>query len=81
MWEKVKTHLVDDWRRVLHFWSVQWALLGSVVLPIMAMAPQILPPEILALFPPAVRGTVTGVWCILFIVFRAWQQKHPNAVA
>lgn len=78
MLEAIKAGLVDDWRRLLHWWSVQWALVGAVVLPLVAMAPQVFPTDLLPLFPPSVRGIVPAVWCLIFVILRAWQQKHPN---
>jgi hypothetical protein len=78
MLEKIEARLVDDWHKILRFWSVQWAMLGAIILPLLATAPQTLPPEVLAIIPPSMRALITCLWCVMFIVFRAWQQKHPN---
>lgn len=77
--QDIENHLVEDWRKMMRWWSVQWALLGAVLLPLLNAAPQVLPTEIANMLPPAVRATATGLWCVMFIVFRAWQQKHPDA--
>jgi len=74
---KLDDWLIENWRRALHFLSVKWALLGTVVLPIMQLAP-VFPKEVQELLPVWVRAPVAGIWCILFIVFRL---KKPASSA
>lgn len=73
-----KDRLVDDWRDLLKWASVQWALLGTVVLPFLQFAPSSLPADVQAMLPPSVRATITGLWCIGFVVLRVWQQKQSG---
>lgn len=71
MWivDKLDDWAIENWRRALHFLSVKWALLGTVVLPVMQLAP-VFPKEIQELLPLWLRAPIAGVWCLLFIVFR-----------
>jgi hypothetical protein len=62
MWEKIKARLVDDWSKMLRWWSVQWALIGAILVPLLNAAPQVFPPELAALFPPSVRSILTALW-------------------
>ena len=79
MLEHLKARLVADWRTIMKWWSVRWAALGAVLLPTLQVIPATLPPDLQALLPPSVRAIITGLWCLGFIVLRAWAQQRPNA--
>lgn len=74
----LRDRFVADWQTIMKFWSVRWAALGTVLLPIMTVVPS-LPPEVQALLPPGVRVIVTGAWSLIYIVLRVWPQKKLNA--
>lgn len=75
---RLQDRLVADWRTIARFWSVQWAFLGTILLPVMTIVPS-LPPEVQAMLPPTVRVLVTGAWSLIYIALRVWPQKKPNA--
>jgi hypothetical protein len=72
--QRIKAHLVDDWRYASQWWSVRWNAIGAVVLPLMTLVPE-LPASVQGLFPPAVRAIVAGLWCVASIGFRLLAQK------
>jgi uncharacterized membrane-anchored protein len=73
----LRDRLVADWQTIIRFWSVQWAALGTILLPIMTVVPS-LPAEVQALLPPTVRVIVTGAWSLIYIALRVWPQKKLN---
>lgn len=74
----IKERLVCDWHQASKWWSVRWNALGAVILPLMAMSPD-MPDAIRDMFPSPVRATIAGLWCIVSIGFRVWSQKKPDA--
>lgn len=71
---KLDEWCVDNWRKAAKFWSVRWAAIGAVLLPLMQMVP-VFPNEIQALLPLWLRAPIAGIWCIVFIAFRMTAQK------
>jgi hypothetical protein len=74
MLKTLEKRLVADYATIVGWWSVRWAALGVVLLPIMTVVPS-LPLEVQALLPPSVRVIVTGLWSLLYIALRAWPQR------
>lgn len=72
---KLDDWCVDRWRDGLRWWSVRWAAVGAVLLPLMQMVP-VFPHEIQELLPLWVRAPVAGAWCLVFIVLRMKAQKR-----
>lgn len=70
--------LVEDWREALKWWSVRWALVGTIVLPSLQVLPSELPGSLQGLFPPALRAGIAGLWCAGFFAFRVWGQSRSN---
>jgi hypothetical protein len=75
--QALRDRLVCDLRTIVRLWSVQWAALGTFLLPIMTIVPS-LPNEVQALFPPKVRIILTGAWSLIYIALRVWPQKKLN---
>jgi hypothetical protein len=76
--ERLREQLVDDARQAWRWWSVRWAALGAIMLPLLQVLPPALPPELQALLPPSVRAITTGLWCIGFLILRVAAQGRRN---
>lgn len=74
MIERLKALMVVDCHNILRWWSVRWAALGAVLLPLMQMVP-VFEPEVQALLPLWLRVPITCLWCVIFIVLRVTAQK------
>lgn len=73
----IQARLVADWRDASGWWSVRWAALGTILLPVMTVVPS-LPAEVQAMLPPSVRVIVTGLWSLVYIALRVTAQKKPG---
>jgi hypothetical protein len=71
----LKDRLVADWREISGYWSVRWAAAGALLLPLLQVLPNVMPVQIAALLPTNARAMVDALWCVGFIVLRAWSQK------
>lgn len=71
MWDRIKSHLVDDWRKAYTFLSVQFAAL----LVLLEVANAYLP-EIMVYVPEHYRGYIGGA----ILVARIIQQQKRKAV-
>lgn len=74
---KLTDHLVDDWREATRWWSVRWAALGAILLPLLTMVPS-MPDEIQGILPPSVRAAAAVLWCVASIAFRLMAQKKAD---
>jgi hypothetical protein len=75
MLDRLKARLVDDWREASRWWSVRLNMLGAIVLPLVTLVPS-MPAEVQAMFPPAMRATIAGLWCIASIAARLFVQRR-----
>lgn len=73
----IRDRLIVDFKTLIRFWSVQWAAIGTFLLPIMTIVPS-MPWEIQQLLPPRVRVVVTSLWCVMFIILRWTQQRKHH---
>lgn len=70
----IQARLVADWRQAASWWSIRWAMIGAILLPLLQMVPD-MPDAVQGIFPAAVRAILAGLWCIASIVSRLIAQK------
>jgi hypothetical protein len=74
MIDKIQDRLVADWRSFWRWWSTWLHVIGTTLLGIVALTPQ-LPQELQNAIPVEYRAVILALWAGLGIAARIIQQK------
>ncbi|MGH6659728.1 MAG: hypothetical protein ACREBP_01015 [Sphingomicrobium sp.] len=85
MIDKIKRHLVDNWRHAWRWWSLRFNALGLLILSFVSFDPvgalgvwNMMPPEVRAYLPHNFVLWVGGIFMFLSMLARVTKQKKPN---
>jgi hypothetical protein len=70
--------LVDGWQRAWRWYSVQMHALGTIVLGMLLLTPQ-MPTEIQAIVPMKLRAVLIGLWALGGLYARVHKQPGGSA--